>query len=223
MSGASHEAVTVTDEIGVVPETGPVEHPAGSAVALESVIGRRVRELRVELGLTTAQLGDEAGLSKAMVSKIENARTSPSLHTLERLSGALGVPLTSLFRGLDEEHEALHVPAGEGLKVVGRSTRAGHKYEFLGSSRGSYKRMEPMLITLEKETEVFPLFQHPGTEWIYMLAGEIEYGYGSARYALEPGDVLQFDGEIAHGPVALNKLPAQFLSVKAFGSIPESR
>ena len=127
------------------------------------------------------------------------------------------------FRGLDEEHEALYVAAGEGLKVVGRSTRAGHKYEFLGSNRGSHKRMEPMLITLENRTEVFPLFQHPGTEWIYMLGGEIEYGYGSAKYRLKKGDVLQFDGEIPHGPVALIRLPAQFLSVKAFGSVPESR
>ena len=194
-----------------------------STVTLESVIGRRVRELRVELGLTTAQLGEESGLSKAMVSKIENARTSPSLNTLQRLSEALAVPLTSLFRGLDEEHEALYVAAGEGLKVVGRSTRSGHKYEFLGSSRGSYRRMEPMLITLEKRTEVFPLFQHPGTEWLYMLSGEIEYGYGSARYRLKRGDVLQFDGEVPHGPTALYRLPAQFLSVKAFGAVPETR
>ena len=210
----------------MVDENDPPEKKpdaAHSSVALEAVIGRRVRELRVELGLTTALLGEQSGLSKAMVSKIENARTSPSLNTLERLATALAVPLTSLFRGLDEEREALFVAAGEGLKVVGRSTRAGHRYEFLGSSRGSFRRMEPMLITLEKRTEVFPLFQHPGTEWLYMLSGEIEYGYGSARYHLKRGDSLQFDGEVPHGPTALFRLPTQFLSVKALGSIPETR
>ena len=56
-----------------------------------------------------------------------------------------------------------------------------------------------------------------------MLSGEIEYGYGSARYRLKRGDVLQFNVEVAHGPTALFRLPAQFLSVKAFGSVPEAR
>ncbi len=201
-------------------QIGPVDQPS-SALALEAMIGGRVHELRMDLGLTTAQLGELAGISKAMVSKIENGRTSPSLRTLERLARALEVPLTSLFRGLDEEHEALHIPEGQGLKIVGRSTRAGHEYEFLGSSRGSYRRMEPTLITLRNRTEVFPLFQHPGTEWIYVLAGEFEYGYGSARYRMKRGDVLQFKGEVPHGPVSLVRLPVRFLSVKAFGSIPD--
>lgn len=204
-------------------DTGPVVHDEVGGVSLEEVIGRRVKELRQELDMTTTELGHAANVSKAMVSKIENARTTPSLTTLERLAAALSVPLTSLFRGLDEEAEALYVPAGEGLKIVGRSSRAGHQYEFLGSNRGSYRRMEPMLVTLTSKMEVFPLFQHAGTEWIYMVKGEIEYGYGSARYKLSRGDVLQFDGEVSHGPTAIIRLPAQFLSIKAFGSIPESR
>lgn len=201
-------------------QIGPVDNLSPTP-ALEAMIGGRVRELRMDLGLTTAQLGELAGISKAMVSKIENGRTSPSLRTLERLARALEVPLTSLFRGLDEEHEALHIPEGQGLKIVGRSTRAGHEYEFLGSSRGSYRRMEPTLITLRNRTEVFPLFQHPGTEWIYVLAGEFEYGYGSARYRMKRGDVLQFKGEVPHGPVGLVRLPVRFLSVKAFGTTPD--
>jgi len=64
---------------------------------------------------------------------------------------------------------------------------------------------------------VFPLFQHSGTELIYLLEGEMVYGHGEGSYPLGPGDALQFDGEGAHGPMALPSLPVRFLSVTAYG------
>ena len=73
--------------------------------------------------------------------------------------------------------------------------------------RGPAKRMEPMLVTLTSESEVFPLYQHPGTEFLYMLEGEMDYGYAGASYQLTPGDSFQFDGEVAHGPLRLGRLP----------------
>lgn len=202
---------------GTSPESTELE------LALGSIIGQRVREYRQELGLTVGQLAGQAGMSKAMLSKIENARTSPSLATLARLATAIEVPITAFFRGLEEEREALHVPAGEGLDIVRQGTRAGHRYQLLGSNLGAHKRMEAVLITLEERSEVFPLFQHPGTEFLYMLSGEIEYGYGTARYRLRRGDALQFDGEVAHGPTRMIRLPARFLSIKAYGTVPEGR
>ena len=71
-----------------------------------------------------------------MLSKIENAQTSPSLSTLERLAAALDMPVTSLFRGLAEERDAVFVKAGSGPEIVRKGTRAGHTYELLGSLRG---------------------------------------------------------------------------------------
>ena len=101
--------------------------------------------------------------------------------------------------------------------------RLEHEYEFLGSNRGEYRRMEPTLVTLKEQTEVFPLFQHPGTEWIYVLAGDMEYGSGSARYRLKRGDSLQFHGHVVHGPSKLFRLPVRFLSIKAYGALPLDR
>ena len=86
--------------------------------------------------------------------------------------------------------------------------------------RGPAKRMEPMLVTLSSESEVFPLYQHPGTEFIYMLEGEMDYGYAGASYQLTPGDSLQFDGEVSHGPLRLGRLPVVFLSVTSYGQPP---
>src|SRR5690349_22286900 len=63
--------------------------------ALAAVIAERVRELRQQLGLTVAHLAELTGLSKGMLSKVENMQASPSLATLARLSVALKVPVTA--------------------------------------------------------------------------------------------------------------------------------
>jgi transcriptional regulator with XRE-family HTH domain len=200
----------------VRPEVGAAELEA----SLGTVIAQRVREYRLQLGLTVGQLADRSGLSKGMLSKMENAQASPSLATLARLSTALSVPITSFFRGLDEERDVLYVKAGQGMDIQHPGSRAGHRYQILGSMRGPSKRMEPVLVTLMERSEVFPAYQHPGTELLYMLAGRMEYGVGSSTYVLEPGDTLQFSGEVTHGPTKLDTLPIQFLTVKAFGAVP---
>ncbi|HLH28460.1 MAG TPA: cupin domain-containing protein, partial [Acidimicrobiales bacterium] len=92
-----------------------------------------------------------------------------------------------------------------------------------GSMRGPAKRMEPMVVTLTSPREVFPLYQHPGTELLYMLEGEMTYGYAGAEYEMSPGDALQFDGEVAHGPTRLGRLPVRFLSVTAYGRPPNEQ
>ena len=124
----------------------------------------------------------KAGISKAMLSKIENAQTSCSLTTLAKLAAMLDVPVTALFRGADTGREAVFTEAAHGSVIVGRGTRVGHHYELLGALRGQHKRLEPVLVTLTNKSEPFPLFQHPGTELLYMLEGVMVYGHGDSEY-----------------------------------------
>ena len=193
--------------------------------ALEAVIAERVREFRLHLGLTVGQLAERSRMSKGMLSKIENAQASPSLGTLARLSDALSVPVTAFFRGLNEEQDVVHVPAGKGLEIQHKGSGPGHRYQFLGTMPAPHNTIEPLLVTLTERADTFPLYQHAGTEIVYMLSGRIEYGYGSSRYVLDPGDAIQFVGEVPHGPSALIELPIQFLAIKSIvgGSIQAGR
>lgn len=195
------------DRDGAVPDAG----------ALERVLAEQVRRHRLAVGATLGELAFRSGISKAQLSKIENAQTSCSLTTLARIAAALDVPVTALFRGADTGREAVFTPAGFGARIVQRGTRVGHEYTLLGGLRGPHKRMEAHLVDLTERSEVFPLFQHPGTELIYMLEGEMIYSHGESDYAMSPGDALQFDGEGAHGPKELVRLPIRFLSVVAYG------
>ena len=181
--------------------------------ALETAIGRQVRNHRRELGLTLVQVADRAGLSTGMLSKIEHGRTSPSLTTLKALGGALQVPVTSLFREFQEEREVTYVCAGEGLAIERRGTRAGHQYELLGHNVGKPYVVEPYLITLTTESDVFPIFQHAGTEFIYVLQGLIIYRHADRTFELGAGDSLFFDANAPHGPEKLMRLPCRLLSM----------
>ncbi len=182
------------------------------------VVGQRVRELRQGLGLTMEQFAETAGLSIGMLSKVEHGQTSPSFSTLISLANAAGVPFTAFFRGLDEEHDAVIVPAGKGLDISHEGGGPGRTYQDLGSLRGPHREIEPVLVTITKPDEVFPLFQHGGAEFIHMLEGTVEYGYGNKSYLLRPGDTMQLRGEVAHGPTALVDLPIRFLSLKVYGA-----
>lgn len=188
-------------------------HQQAAENALEKAIGRQVRRYRKQLGLTITDLGVRADLSAGMLSKIENGNTSPSLATLRALSTALNVPVTALFREFEEQRDATFVKAGQGLAIERRGTRAGHQYQLLGHSVHSDVSVEPYLITLESDAEVFPIFQHTGVEFIYMLQGSMVYRHLNATYTLIPGDSLFFDSDAPHGPETLVELPVRFLSI----------
>lgn len=177
-------------------------------------VGERVHELRAGLGLTMERFAEMADLSLGMLSKIEHGQTSPSLATLTRLANAADVPLTALFLGLDEEHDAMIVRSGRGLEIAHEGGSKGRTYQDLGALRGPLREIEPVLVTITGADEVFPLFQHAGVEFIHVLEGALEYGYGSKRYVLEAGDTMQIHGEIVHGPTALIDVPVRFLSLK---------
>ena len=185
---------------------------------LESAIGREVRSLRHQHGLTVADLARITGLSIGMLSKIENGITSPSLTTLQVLSHAFSVPVTAFFKSYEERREVQHVQAGDHIEVERRGTRAGHQYNLLGhiGSNNSGVVVEPYLITLSTEADTFPTFQHEGLELLYMLEGEVTYRHGDKLFHLKPGDSLFFDADARHGPEVLNKLPAKYLSVIAY-------
>ena len=191
----------------------PPQQEQHGVEALEIAIGKQVRNSRKRLNLTVAALAKQAQLSTGMLSKIENGQTSPSLATLTSLASALQIPVTSLFRGYEEQRDVTFIKAGEGLPIERRGSGVGHQYQLLGHTIGKPYNIEPYLITIDDESEVFPVFQHAGTELIYMLEGRVTYRYASKTYTLEPGDTLFFDAEASHGPEDILELPCRYLAI----------
>jgi len=197
------------EALGLIPDTtaGP------STRDLEKYIGSEIRKHRRNANMTVLALAQRAGLSQGMMSKIENGQTSPSLSTLVALAEALSIPVSALFSRLDSSRDVSFVPAGGGLEIDRRGTRAGHLYELLGHGVRGPVGVEPYMITLGEDSEPFGDFQHEGVEFIYMLEGELVYRHGQRRFPMGPGDSLFFDAIAPHGPIELVSFPCRYLSI----------
>ncbi|MCG8441920.1 MAG: XRE family transcriptional regulator [Caulobacterales bacterium] len=184
-----------------------------TAPVIERAIGATVRKLRKQLNLTVGELAAVAGVSVAMLSKVENGQISPSLSTLAKLADGLKVPISRLFTEFDERRDCSFVPAGQGVTIDRRGTRMGHEYRVLGATLAGDLAVEPYLITLEPNATSYAGFQHEGVEFIHMLSGAVGYRHGDKIYDMRPGDSLLFDSAAPHGPETLDELPATYISV----------
>ena len=108
----SHYAGGVTDDPLIRNQSGTArERPVDQSVEeleLETAIAHNVRRLRRQQGLSVGDMATRVGISKAMLSKIENGVISPSLNTMSALANALGVPLVQLFSGFEEPRDNLN-------------------------------------------------------------------------------------------------------------------
>ena len=211
-------------EAGLPPMAEPYNTGSSAAgvsdLTLEQAIGAQVRLLRRRVGITVSELATSAGLSGGMLSKIENGQISPSLASLQALATALNVPLTTFFSTFEEKRDCSFVKAGTGVIIERRGTKAGHQYSLLGAAIGGNVVVEPYLITLHKDAAPYPAFQHEGTEFIYMLSGEVVYRHGDQSYHLAPGDALLFDSAAPHGPEKLIVQPMTYLSIITYSREP---
>jgi transcriptional regulator with XRE-family HTH domain len=187
--------------------------PMEAEGTVEQRLGREIRKFRSRLGLTGAELAGAAGISTGMLSKIETGQISPSLTTVESLARALNIPIAALFSVSGSRRDCSFVKRGKGVVIERRGSKSGHRYQLLGHSLSGDVAVEPYLITLSREAQPYPSFQHAGMELIYMLTGRVIYRHEDKLYDLSPGDALFFDASGLHGPEVLSTLPMTYLSI----------
>jgi transcriptional regulator with XRE-family HTH domain len=79
-----------------------------------NTIGKRIKELREEKGITTIELAEKSGVAQSTISQIENGKRNPSTGTAAKIAEALGVSITKILNGSDApEKDELIVSNGE--------------------------------------------------------------------------------------------------------------
>ncbi len=157
-------------------------------------VGQRLKTLREERGISMRSLARSSGLSANALSMIERGRTSPSVSTLNKLAGALEVPVTAFFRSEPERKKVVHRKAGERTRMP----FLRGLWEGLGGE--SFEgRVESYMVTLETGGSSGPHgMLHTGAEFVFCLRGRLEYEVEGEHYLLEAGDSLIFAAQLQH-------------------------
>lgn len=183
---------------------------------IDHAIGAALRDLRDGRGLTARQLANDSGVSAAMISRIESGQVSPSISTLEALSKTLGVPMVALFRETAVDHaDYTYVKRGEGLKSTRIIDEHSHEFVNLAFHPRRDLQFEARLVTLVRQSAKPPRYIGHGVVFVYVLEGKATYRYGQFEHALEQGDSLSLDAELAHGFVEVLSSEFVFLTVQA--------
>lgn len=157
-------------------------------------LARSIRAHRRAAGLSLGALAAKSGVSKASLSTIEAGTANPSLETLWRLAGALGLSLGALL-GEAEPPRIRLIRAGEGVAFASESGLSGE----LLLTEGRLHRTEIMAFELPAGAD-YRSAPHPsGTEeLVFCISGTIEVGPLGQEQRLRPDDCLWFPADCPH-------------------------
>jgi transcriptional regulator with XRE-family HTH domain len=162
-------------------------------------LGQRIKDLRAERQLQQRQLAEKAGLTPSMLSQIESGRLTPSLHTLGKLSGALGVPIAALFEATPNGR--LHVSRARDYPVVSFDGTT-EKWHVLGAGlfKGKIRGVVSTLGPRGKGVKTDKVILDPGQmKLFYVIDGKVTLHYNGESHVLQSGDSAYLDGGTAHG------------------------
>ncbi len=176
-------------------------------------IGKRIRILREEKGISLDELSNLTGFDVELLSNIENNIVQPQLGTVIRLSKALDSAFGRLISGIG--NRIYSITRKDEQKIVSRSTaKKGKKQVYIYKSLAPEvkgRHMEALIVQLEEnpDTEVSV---HDGEEFIYVLDGIVVLNIGEDTFHLEPGDSAYYLSTTPH-LVASKKGKATILAV----------
>lgn len=164
------------------------------------LVGVRIREARKTRGRTLDELSLETGLSKGLLSKIENFRAIPSLPVLAQIAHSLSIDMAELVKGIgiDNSKPYIFVKASERTEVE-RDNAEGFIYQPLTVKSAGNSVIETFVLTLKPDAKR-SMVSTEGDEFIYILDGKIDFIIGEERIRMNQGDALYFDGRIPHVP-----------------------
>jgi len=156
-------------------------------------IGKRIRQLRIQNGLTLEELASRTELTKGFLSQLERNLASPSIQTLEDITEALGTTMAKFFAE-DTDERIVFTP--DDAFIDERENETVHWIV----PNAQKNRMEPILVELKPGNTTSVIEPHEGEEFGYVLAGRILlYREGTKKgLPLKKGDNFCMSGKEAH-------------------------
>jgi transcriptional regulator with XRE-family HTH domain len=197
-----------------------------------ALIGARLRQRRLELGITARELARRVDCSPSLISQVERGRAVPSVSTLWALVTALRISMDRLFdpaqdgpgTAADTASATAEGETGEAVAAAGPVLRKDARPR-ITLERGVV--WERLTAAAEKDIEFlevcYPVgqsvpeaehaIQHTGQEYAVIIEGALSTQIGFEQYVLKAGDSLTFDSAIPHRFWNAGKVPARAIWV----------
>jgi transcriptional regulator with XRE-family HTH domain len=196
MSGSGHVANQAGDGVTSAGTSQPApdrpDEAGGRApVERDDQLGRRIRQIRTDRGLSLAGLASKVGVTRSFVSSVERGIAYPSVLVLREIAAALDVPVFMLFTGA--ESTGFVVRPGERKRIQPPSSPIS--YELL--SPDLQRKIEMIIMRLEPGSESVS-GAHEGEEVSFLLQGHVVVTVGGIEYELHEGDTIYFASGLPH-------------------------
>lgn len=170
-------------------------------------IGDKIKQLRLQRGLTQEELAARTELTKGFISQLERDLTSPSIATLMDILAALGTDVAAFFREAQEEPV---VYSADDMFV--KEEADGYTIQWLVTN-AQKNALEPILVTIPPGVSGAQDDPHEGEEFGYVLSGSVTLVVGTNRYRIKKGGSFYFRPTRVHYLINTGKNDAQVLWV----------
>ena len=154
-------------------------------------IGKKLKSLRIQNGLTLDDLASRSELTKGFLSQVERNLTTPSISTLENILEALGTNLSEFFH---EEPEQKLVFTAQDFFV---DEQEEYRIEWI-IPNAQKNQMEPILLTLRPHGRSQTLSAHAGEAFGYVLKGSVTLVRENKKYKMRAQETFYVDGKKSH-------------------------
>lgn len=144
-------------------------------------IGKKIKQIRLQQGLTQEELADRCELSKGFISQLEHDSTSPSISTLIDILTALGTTLDQFFQKEKREQfvftkQDMFEKEEEGSVITWLVPNA------------QKNEMEPIHVSLDAGMKTSTYNPHEGEMFGYVIQGEITLVMNDKRHLVKKGE-----------------------------------
>ena len=164
------------------------------------LLGDKIKTKRTQKNITLEQLAGRAGVSKGLISQIENNRTVPSLPVLFNIIHSLDEDLKTFFEDMHDaasKGNVLVIRKGQ-EKMFEKERVKGFSYKRVLTRSISCQATDVVLLELKKGAVRKQMITTDAFECKHILKGSIEYQVDKEIFVLHEGDTLFFDGRTKH-------------------------
>ena len=174
-------------------------------------VGRKIRELRQQQGLSLRRLSDKVGVSPSAIQKIEQNLISPTLGTVLKITKGLGTTLQSLLDEHMEARDVVHLPQEKRRTVLVPDLRISIQLLADGLPNEAFSAI---LLTIPKGAKMKEReFRHHGEELQLCVKGKVKFTIRDETYLLKRGDSLRFKSYLQHYWENVGDTEAQLLMI----------